>query len=143
MSFDCGWASCTAKFDNKEEILPHLSNLHMSANHLKPNKVEEEGPQVKCKWSSCGQEKFNSVDDLIKHISFNHLEMSLEEMQNPNLCFWRNCGQRFKDFESLTVMFTEYRLMRQKCMLGLDCMSMYAIGTSVIEKGSPLLKGKR
>jgi predicted small metal-binding protein len=143
MSYDCGWASCTAKFDNKEEILPHLSNLHMSANHLKPNKVEEEGPQVKCKWSSCGQEKFNSVDDLIKHISFNHLEMSLEEMQNPNLCFWRNCGQRFKDFESLTVILANNRPMLQKCMLELVCMSMCATGTSAKEKASPLPKDKR
>jgi hypothetical protein len=102
MPYECLWASCTATFDNKEEILPHLSNLHMSANHLKP-KRQEDRAILQCRWSSCAQTHFSTVDDLIKHVSVCHLDMTTEELERPNLCFWRNCGQRFKDFESLTV----------------------------------------
>ncbi len=76
----------------------------MSANHLKPSKSDD-AFYFKCKWTACREENFNTVDDLIKHISFNHLEMSAEEMETPNLCFWKGCGRRFKDFESLTVFW--------------------------------------
>jgi hypothetical protein len=104
-NFDCEWASCTASFDRKEQIIPHLNNLHMSANHLKTKKSEEELPKVHCKWTACSDQEFETVDDLIKHVSHNHLAMSEEELKSPNLCFWKNCGLRFEDFESLTVNF--------------------------------------
>jgi predicted small metal-binding protein len=95
----CGWQACTKTFDKKEELLPHLSNLHMSANHLKPSEVG-----IECKWKTCGDQHFSSVDDLFSHISVNHLLLSKEELQKPNVCLWFNCGSRFNNFESLTVI---------------------------------------
>jgi uncharacterized Zn-finger protein len=89
----CGWKACTKTFEKKEELLPHVSNLHMNSNNL--NTLE-------CKWVTC-QTQFDSLDELFKHISVNHLLLSKEELSKPNVCLWAQCGERFEDFEALTI----------------------------------------
>ncbi|KAL2911837.1 hypothetical protein HK105_208687 [Polyrhizophydium stewartii] len=30
----CKWATCTAQFDSNDQLLPHISTLHLTANHM-------------------------------------------------------------------------------------------------------------
>lgn len=94
MQIKCAWSACNAEFEDKKELIPHLSNLHMSANHLKPTEN-----LVVCKWKTCSSK--HSVQDLIGHISKSHL-FSAEESVKPNTCFWKDCLKAFGTFEELT-----------------------------------------
>lgn len=54
-----------------------------------------------CNWSEC-EEKFNSVAELVQHISSSHLESS----NSSNLCLWTGCdrhGQAFHSRSSLNA----------------------------------------
>ena len=54
-----------------------------------------------CSWSSCNKE-FESVPDLVSHVSHVHLFVS----NNDNICLWTDCdryGQAFHNRSSLTA----------------------------------------
>ena len=92
----CEWSLCSAVFENKYELLPHLTKSHMVANHLKPVKFQtetgEELIDIPCKWNTCNNNNYKSIDDLVIHVSNSHLQLTKEEMEYPNYCFWINCG---------------------------------------------------
>ncbi|KAJ3312584.1 zinc-finger protein [Boothiomyces sp. JEL0838] len=78
----------------------------MVANHLKPVSVQNgelETPALPCKWNSCENTTYESIDELVQHVSKNHLHFTSEDLELPNLCFWINCGNKFRNFEDLTT----------------------------------------
>ncbi|PKC01918.1 hypothetical protein RhiirA5_364560 [Rhizophagus irregularis] len=83
----CLWSTCAAVFRSIDELIPHLSKLHV-AGRSKGNF---------CRWASCSMEKEGS-DELIKHLCLDHLET--REFRHG--CKWQDCHLRFETFEELT-----------------------------------------
>ncbi len=83
----CLWSTCAAVFRSIDELIPHLSKLHV-AGRSKGNF---------CRWASCSMEKEGS-DELIKHLCLDHLET--REFRHG--CKWQGCHLRFETFEELT-----------------------------------------
>ncbi|CAI2172508.1 12678_t:CDS:2 [Funneliformis geosporum] len=83
----CLWSTCAAVFRSIDELIPHLSKLHV-AGRSKGNF---------CRWASCSMEKEGS-DELIKHLCLDHLET--REFRHG--CKWQSCHLRFETFEELT-----------------------------------------
>jgi hypothetical protein len=83
----CLWSTCAAVFRSIDELIPHLSKLHV-AGRSKGNF---------CRWASCSMEKEGS-DELIKHLCLDHLET--QEFRHG--CKWQGCHLRFETFEELT-----------------------------------------
>ncbi|KAJ2992561.1 zinc-finger protein [Globomyces sp. JEL0801] len=106
----CKWDHCSAEFETTDQMIPHLSNLHLISNHLSKkivtqvenNDIKITKIEIPCKWQPCDKD-FASVDQLLEHLSWSHLPLSTEALEKPNVCFWINCGDRFGDFESLTT----------------------------------------
>ncbi|CAG8450284.1 12653_t:CDS:2 [Acaulospora morrowiae] len=88
----CLWATCAAVFSSIDDLIPHLSKLHV-AGRSKGNL---------CRWASCSKEKEGS-DELIQHLFSDHLRT-----QNPQHgCKWQGCYLRFVTFEELTGHVSE------------------------------------
>ena len=88
----CKWQACTRSFSQKGEMLPHVSNSHLAANHINYN------TGLNCKWSQCDT-KFPTLDELLQHIGSHHLNFNNEKL---NICLWKDCGLQFNNFEELT-----------------------------------------
>lgn len=86
----CLWATCAAVFRSIDELIPHLSKLHV-AGRAKGNL---------CRWDSCTKEEEGS-DELIEHLCLDHLRI------RDHSCKWEGCYLRFQTFEELTGHVSE------------------------------------
>ncbi|KAI8930076.1 hypothetical protein BC831DRAFT_441242 [Entophlyctis helioformis] len=60
------------------------------------------GMLLLCKWNPCSTNAFQNVDDLIRHVSADHLPRTATNHLRPHGCLWFQCDQRFESFEDLT-----------------------------------------
>ncbi|CAG8491112.1 4075_t:CDS:2 [Ambispora gerdemannii] len=88
----CLWSTCAAVFGSIDELVPHLSKLHV-AGRSKSNL---------CLWASCSMEKEGS-DELIEHVYSDHLNTH----QFQHCCKWDGCSLRFETFDELTGHVSE------------------------------------
>ncbi|CAG8635782.1 16950_t:CDS:2 [Cetraspora pellucida] len=95
MIFDgarCLWETCAAVFRSIDELIPHLSKLH----------IARRSNGISCRWASCSKEQEND-DELFQHLCHDHL--AARDLQHG--CKWQGCYLRFETFEELTGHVSE------------------------------------
>ncbi|CAG8616259.1 8765_t:CDS:2 [Paraglomus brasilianum] len=88
----CLWAACAAAFRSIDELIRHISKLHISGR----------SKGLFCRWASCSAEKDGS-DELISHLCSDHLGTK----EYKHLCKWGDCIARFQTFDDLTSHLSE------------------------------------
>ncbi|CAG8477795.1 4618_t:CDS:2 [Paraglomus occultum] len=88
----CLWAACAAAFRSIDELIRHVSKLHISGRTK----------GLFCRWASCSAEKDGS-DELINHLCSDHLGTK----EYKHLCKWGDCIARFQTFDDLTSHLSE------------------------------------
>ncbi|CAG8628727.1 10276_t:CDS:2, partial [Dentiscutata heterogama] len=95
MIFDgarCLWEACAAVFRSIDELIPHLSKLH----------IARRSNRISCRWASCSKEQEND-DELLQHLFHDHL--AARDFQHE--CKWQGCYLRFETYEELTGHVSE------------------------------------
>ncbi|CAG8457602.1 11147_t:CDS:2 [Dentiscutata erythropus] len=95
MIFDgarCLWEACAAVFRSIDELIPHLSKLH----------IARRSNGISCRWASCSKEQEND-DELLQHLCHDHL--AAQDFQHG--CKWQGCYLRFETYEELTGHVSE------------------------------------
>ena len=90
----CLWAACAAVFKCIDDLIPHLTKLHVGSKSIKASN--------QCRWETCQTEK-EDTDDLITHLCEEHLGAS--ELKHG--CHWQGCETRFESFDDLTGHLSE------------------------------------
>ncbi|KAG0004468.1 zinc-finger protein [Entomortierella chlamydospora] len=123
----CMWNGCTAEFMSQEDLLPHVSQLHMP--------LIDNDPAL-CLWESCATEQPDS-SKLLHHLRADHHIVppsgitSESELLRPepkigsskatnssaghdsdsqveqHYCRWKGCNRVFVNFDSLTTHLSE------------------------------------
>ncbi|CAG8660896.1 1086_t:CDS:2, partial [Scutellospora calospora] len=88
----CLWETCAAVFRSMDELIPHLSKLHIAGH----------SDGILCRWASCSKEQEND-DKLIQHLCHDHL--AARELQH--WCKWQGCYLPFETYEELTGHVSE------------------------------------
>ncbi|KAF9429255.1 zinc-finger protein [Entomortierella beljakovae] len=131
------WNGCTAEFLSQDELLPHVSQLHMPSVDNDP---------ALCLWESCATQQ-SDANKLLQHLRADHhivppspvvhdldllrpepkLTSKLRPTSNPSTmldstsqreqhnsaqgeqhhCRWKGCGRVFTNFDSLTTHLSE------------------------------------
>ncbi|KAF0345090.1 putative Krueppel protein [Gigaspora margarita] len=95
MIFDgarCLWEACAAVFRSIDELIPHLTKLH----------IARRSNGISCRWASCSKEQEND-DELFQHLYHDHL--AARDLQHG--CKWQGCHLRFETYEELTGHVSE------------------------------------
>jgi hypothetical protein len=90
----CLWAACAAVFKCIDDLIPHLTKLHVGSKSIKASN--------QCRWETCQTEK-EDTDDLITHLCEEHL--GAPELKHG--CHWHGCETRFESFDDLTGHLSE------------------------------------
>lgn len=90
----CLWAACAAVFKCIDDLIPHLTKLHVASRSIKSTN--------QCRWETCQTEKEDS-DELISHLCEEHL--GAPELKHG--CHWQGCDTRFESFDDLTGHLSE------------------------------------
>ncbi|KAH6581438.1 hypothetical protein BASA50_005741 [Batrachochytrium salamandrivorans] len=67
-----------------------------------PARAEDSTTTLLCQWKLCDLQNFASFDDLVQHVTFEHISFSPDKQRNPHSCQWVDCCERFSSFEDLT-----------------------------------------
>lgn len=90
----CLWAACAAVFKCIDDVIPHLTKLHVGSRSIKASN--------QCRWEECKTEK-EDTDELISHVCQDHLGTT--ELKHG--CHWSGCETRFDTFDDLTDHLSE------------------------------------
>jgi hypothetical protein len=90
----CLWAACAAVFKCIDDVIPHLTKLHVGSRSIKASN--------QCRWEQCKTEK-EDTDELISHVCQDHLGT----LELKHGCHWRDCDTRFDSFDDLTDHLSE------------------------------------
>lgn len=90
----CLWAACAAVFKCIDDLIPHLTKLHVASRSIKDTN--------QCRWEACQTKKEDS-DELISHVCEEHL--GAPELKHG--CHWKGCETRFESFDDLTGHLSE------------------------------------
>ncbi|KAI7830516.1 hypothetical protein BC939DRAFT_284831 [Gamsiella multidivaricata] len=120
----CLWTGCTAEFFSQDDLLPHVSQLHMPMI---------DNDHALCLWESCATEQ-QDPDKLLQHLRADHhivpasTAISEAEILRPepraraittadqrlnssheeqHRCRWKGCTRIFTNFDSLTSHLSE------------------------------------
>ncbi|KAI8597909.1 hypothetical protein EDD21DRAFT_384119 [Dissophora ornata] len=127
----CLWTGCTAEFLSQDDLLPHVSQLHVPM-------VEEDHPH--CHWGSCATEQPDG-NKLLQHLKADHhivqpstalsgtdilrpepkipfaavtkwqadtiLHEQESAQEEQHFCKWKGCDRVFANFDSLTSHLSE------------------------------------
>ncbi|KAG0031535.1 hypothetical protein BGZ82_006942 [Podila clonocystis] len=103
----CLWSGCSAEFMSEDDLLPHVSQLHM------PN------PDINhplCLWESCETEQLDTSKLLQHLLAEHHIMQNIDNLNMPtpqtttkeqHQCHWKGCNKSFPNFDSLTSHLSE------------------------------------
>ncbi|KAJ1339278.1 hypothetical protein BSLG_006412 [Batrachochytrium salamandrivorans] len=56
-----------------------------------PARAEDSTTTLLCQWKLCDLQNFASFDDLVQHVTFEHISFSPDKQRNPHSCQWVDC----------------------------------------------------
>ncbi|KAG9296380.1 hypothetical protein G9A89_014972 [Geosiphon pyriformis] len=87
----CLWSTCAAVFRSIDQLVPHLSKLHVAGRSRSNH----------CLWASCSLEKEGS-DELIEHVCSDHLNTQQYQHscsgKSQYICLWEDCDRNGRPF---------------------------------------------
>ncbi|KAI9199621.1 uncharacterized protein BJ171DRAFT_427485 [Polychytrium aggregatum] len=90
----CQWATCTARFNSSDELLPHISKLHLSANHLSTLWTKKEIEQIQeteANMSEAGPSA-QTIDPLVDSLETEEQGLvPYGPIENPSRSFYHVC----------------------------------------------------